>query len=345
MNKAQVEVCEKIKGKNKNKHGDEDSSKTKSSNESIEDEVLEESIGSKEGTKSIDEINKTLKNAKATMFTVIPKDMFVRNIGYIKDDGNYKDSRDEICRILSGPIDKKAIASASELLKALNGSFEDRLELLKSRLNNYVDLNMKGFKKGDKFDKGKFDNDIRPMIRSIFVTAERENASNRERITRITKSILDKLGISIYISTKNSIKSDYHGNYEKETKARLEGKIDKEPLNSSIFFTYDINDIYGIIEGGLGVKLNNNQRSEIAELIDRETRDIRYKTSIAHGTGGINEIISKIESYINSRKRDSGSIFRFSEMNRFVLKEMLKKMAPKREPRVDIMAKLRSLKI
>ena len=82
---------------------------------------------------------------------------------------------------------------------------------------------------------------------------------------------------------------------------------------------------------------------------------MRFKPSLSHGISDINNVINKIERYINARKRKgTDHVFKISEQNRFVLKEMLKRIVQeqnndhgrlRKENNTDLMLRLMSLRL
>ena len=219
----------------------------------------------------------------------------------------------------------KNIKSASDILKKISPSFKDRLLGFSDSVSNYLALNLKGFSDGDSMDKDQKDklfDFLRRKWRSSFVG--RERSSNE--VKDLLNTLIVPLGIKYGISKNDTFNLRYDG-HEKEVKERLNGKVDKEPLNSGSFFPYDIHEIFNMIEDKLKCKLSDEDRTNIHAIVELETRDIRNKTNMSHGNSDINILISDIEKYINSKKRADASAptFKFSEFNRYKLKNILSK--------------------
>ena len=103
--------------------------------------------------------------------------------------------------------------------------------------------------------------------------------------------------------------------------------------NQEILFSYDIHKILNIIEDFLKIKLTDENKVNIESIIEREVRELRNKTVLSHGvkdsSKNINELIEKIENYINSIKHIDSHVFRFSEIGRFRSKEIFKQIIKK----------------
>ena len=106
-------------------------------------------------------------------------------------------------------------------------------------------------------------------------------------------------------------------------KDRKWGKVETDPDNSKDFFSYDIHEIYHIIEKGLKIKLSNEVKTDIESLIRMETSNLINHLNISHGSSNIQNIIVEIEKYISSRMKDKTKTFKFTESNRYKLKELL----------------------
>ena len=113
--------------------------------------------------------------------------------------------------------------------------------------------------------------------------------------------------------------------FENNMRERSKGKIDTNPSNSKTFFSYDIHEIYHIIEKGLEIKLSTEAKNDIESIVRMETSNLINHLNISHGSSDIQNIIEQIEKYISSRMRDKSKSFKFTESNRYKLKELLKR--------------------
>ena len=116
---------------------------------------------------------------------------------------------------------------------------------------------------------------------------------------------------------------DFNREYKRDLKDRANGKIETDPVNSREFFSYDIHEIFHIVERGLETKLNKDAKNDIESIIRTETSNMINHLNITHGTSKVQSIIEQIENYISSRMKNKTKKFKFTESNRYKLKELL----------------------
>ena len=182
----------------------------------------------------------------------------------------------------------------------------------------------KGFKKGDRlpFTENKLRFDLDLLIRSNF------SLNGPGKIDRL-KFINDELSrygfpiVSISGENNATINIGDYTAFEENMRERSEGKIDTNPSNSKTFFSYDIHEIFNIIEKGLNNKLSTDAKNDIESIVKMETSNIINHANITHGASKIQNIIVEIENYLSSRMRKKSKPFKFTESNRYKLKELL----------------------
>ena len=291
-----------------------------------------------------------LEKLDPSMFpaTITPKEMFLNIYNDLIGTGIFNMELFKILEVtdFGKSINKNTIKEISKYLSKFNKSrsFNDRLEILIDRIKDYKNNDLKDFKKGDPLDKNAINEFIRKLIKTNFNKSE----MNSVKIKNAIESVLKPLGITVNIYPyKNSI--GIHYIYDKiEIRERTKGKVDHEAENKDIFFTYDIHEVIEIIEKHLGVKLTDQNKMDIESIFEQETRNLRNRTNINHGTSEINKLIIELEKYVNSKKRIDNKTFTFSESNRFRLKEIFKSILKNKnkKPRLsgkEIMNRLKYL--
>ena len=265
----------------------------------------------------------------------INQDMFVINLSKIINDGNYSNLLEQIRDVdakYRGTGQKgkdqngKAIKEIQQLME--NNGFLDfnyQFEQFRRAFSDYRKNKLpKGFKKGDRLpfteQKLRFDLDI--LIRSNF------SLNGPGKIDRL-KFINDELSrygfptISTAGVNNKTINFANYTEFEKNLRERSQGKIDTNPSNSKEFFSYDIHEIYNIIEKGLNNKLSTEAKNDIESIVKLETSNLINHANISHGASKIQNIIVEIENYLSSRMRKKSKTFKFTESNRYKLKELL----------------------
>lgn len=256
------------------------------------------------------------------------KDTFLRMFSDIGYDNLKSEEFQQVMAILDGKrLSFPTLNRAGAYMKKHMSSFKNRYKLAERDLHDFKEHYLRGFKKGDKMDdETKIEAEKRLLqILSVFQGWELSKKERRgEKVDALIKEILSPLGIRYTLYDRGSRARFSYDEDVREAKARAAGKIDSEATNSDIFFTYDMHDVVNIIEKGLHITLTDADKTNIETIMERETRDMRYKTNIKHGYNDINDVISKLEKYINKRKRIDGHVFRFSETSRFTLKQILR---------------------
>ena len=261
--------------------------------------------------------------------------MFMINLSKIINDGNYSNLLEQIRDVdakYRGTGQKgkdqngKAIKEIQQLME--NNGFLDfnyQFEQFRRAFSDYRKNKLpKGFKKGDRLpfteQKLRFDLDI--LIRSNF------SLNGPGKIDRL-KFINDELSrygfptISTAGVNNKTINFTNYTEFEKNLRERSQGKIDTNPSNSKTFFSYDIHEIFNIIEKGLNNKLSTDAKNDIESIVKMETSNIINHANISHGASKIQNIIVEIERYLSSRMRNKSKTFKFTESNRYKLKELL----------------------
>ena len=262
-------------------------------------------------------------------------DMFMINLSKIINDGNYSNLLEQIRDVdakYRGTGQKgkdqngKAIKEIQQLME--NNGFLDfnyQFEQFRRAFSDYRKNKLpKGFKKGDRLpfteQKLRFDLDI--LIRSNF------SLNGPGKIDRL-KFINDELSrygfptISTAGVNNKTINFANYTEFEKNLRERSKGKIDTNPSNSKTFFSYDIHEIFNIIEKGLNNKLSTEAKNDIESIVKMETSNLINHANISHGASKIQNIIVEIENYLSSRMRNKSKSFKFTESNRYKLKELL----------------------
>ena len=259
------------------------------------------------------------------------KDAFIRMFRDMAHDKQNKSKFQELMRLLDKPkLNTNTITDAAVFLRDNMPPFEHRLKLAERDLFDLKEHKFRSFKRGDKVPRGI--KDMITEIMGIFTDEEitKSNINDRSKhkeIRQLLDSVFQDLGFRFYYDSRGGNIRVIYDEDDKEAKLRRKGKEDQDIGNSNDFFSYDMHDIIEIIERQLNVKLSDADKTNIEAIIEKETRDLRYKTNIRHGISPINDLINEIEAYINKRKRIDGHVFRFSEYSRLTLKEILKKVA------------------
>lgn len=276
-----------------------------------------------------DDYKKKLEQLEEKHFTNfvgshLRKTTFLKVFNELAHDKSRRAEFQEIMGMLDkATLNKAVLNPVGDRLKQLMLPFKERLKIAERDLFDFKEHELKNFKRGDKLpsDAG----DRVEEILSMFTTAETESDSAAaQKIKTLLDSVFKEFGVrySLYLrGGKGKFKYDED---TKEAEMRRDGKEDQEIGNSAEFFTYDMHDVIKIIEKGLHVKLSDAAKTNIEAIMEKETRDMRYKSNLNHGYNDINSVISKIERYINKRKKIDGHVFKFSEASRFTLKEILK---------------------
>lgn len=216
----------------------------------------------------------------------------------------------------------KGAALAVQHLNKYEAPYEQRLNDFKTNFSDFRDLYLKNFKKGDELNR-EAKSELRDMIYRWFSSSEIKRGSEKGMaLASYIDPILRHFGIKYYPDDNGNVKIDY---YEDALEARRHAKGKVDSVSNNDFFTYDMHDVIKIIEKNLRVKLSDADKSNIESIMEKEARDLRYKSSLNHGYSDVNTVINKIERYVNKRKRIDGKLFKFSEASRFALKEILKK--------------------
>ena len=258
---------------------------------------------------------------------VMKKDQFLDILKNILNDGKYRLQRELILKNLDKyKTTRKRIQTISTFIKAHKldekfHAYNNEFDEFRDKFERYMENKLPGFKIGDKIpDDVDIKTDVNKIIKSINF---KWNDDTKSKLNKI----FDKYGFKIkYIANKtgNSIQfDDFNKSYRREMKDRKWGKVETNPDNSKDFFSYDIHEIYHIIEKGLKIKLSNEVKTDIESLIRMETSNLINHLNISHGSSNIQNIIVEIEKYISSRMKDKTKTFKFTESNRYKLKELL----------------------
>lgn len=257
------------------------------------------------------------------------KDQFMDYLKSVVNDGRFINEKEEIKKkMYESTGEKKLIKEISDMFNdnkfqnKVNIS-DDKFEVFRDKLNRYMENNYPGFKIGDNVpNTSKLSNDLKTTIKSIDFTW---NYITQDKLN----DILAKYGFrikSITPGTGNTIVfDDFNKPHEKELKDRKSGKIETDPVNSKEFFSYDIHEVYRIIEKGLKINLSTEAKNDIESIIRMETSNLINHLNISHGSSNIQNVIEQIEKYISSRMKNKSKSFKFSESNRYKLKELLKR--------------------
>ena len=285
----------------------------------------------------------TIDDKKEINFNSISKPLFITTLNKIASSKDYERQLHEVMSTFENKnenITRTKIRQVTDYFISNNivTPYEERLRNFKDKCSNFMKSEFKNFKSGDPLSA-----DGKKLLLSFTRNKWREcfmgpstgtKEENSERYRPETRAAFDEifkpLGLNFSLCKKNSLTLHYTAD-EKEHDARIKGKVDKEPLNSGSFFAYDIHEIFDMIENKLKCKLSKEDETNIQAIVELETRDIRNKTNMSHGTSEINALILDIEKYINSKKRADASspAFKFSEFNRYKLKNILSKFIKK----------------
>ena len=315
------------------------SPQSKSESSEIVKSITEESF-KRRVRKAID----TIDDKNEINFKSISKPLFITTLNKIASSKDYDRQLHDVMSTFENKtknITRTKIRQVTDYFISNNivTPYEERLRNFKDKCNNFMKDEFKNFKSGDPLsDDGKklLLNFTRNKWRECFTgpgTGEKEE--NSERYRPETRAAFDEifkpLGLNFSLCKKNSLTLHYTAD-RKEHDARIKGKVDKEPLNSGSFFAYDIHEIFDMIEDKLKCKLSKEDETNIQAIVELEIRDIRNKTNMSHGTSEINALILDIEKYINSKKRADATsgVFKFSEFNRYKLKNILSKFVVKK---------------
>ena len=268
------------------------------------------------------------RNTRHNIFTGdINQQMFMNFLTTIISDGKYADLLKKIRIENEKHINKKgtAIKEIQELMK--NNNFLDvthQCKLFERDLKDYMKNCFPDFKKGDELpiNENQFRREIRNLIRRNISLG----AHNQAKLQHSINKKLSKRGlpmISISGDRNGTINVNNYKEYEKNMRERSQGKIDTDPSNSKTFFSYDIHEIFNIVEKGLNNKLSTDAKNDIESIVKMETSNIINHANISHGASKIQNIIVEIERYLSSRMRNKSKTFKFTESNRYKLKELL----------------------
>ena len=255
------------------------------------------------------------------------KPLFITILMGIFNDGKFKDARDKVMKIInenSGKMKRvQELTTYFDSLKINQDEKYNEFDDFRDKLERYMDVSLPGFRKGDWFpdkDRTKVKRDLLEIIKSI---GFRWSDYTKNKLNEI----LDKYGFRINYMTRrtgNTITFDnLNKEHKKELKDREDGKIETDPVNSKEFFSYDIHEIFNIVERGLETKLNNEVKNDIESIIRTETSNMINHLNITHGTSKVQSIIEQIENYLSSRIKNKTKKFKFTESNRYKLKELL----------------------
>ena len=280
----------------------------------------------------------TIDDKKEINFNSISKPLFITTLNKIASSKDYERQLHDVMSTFENKnenITRTKIRQVTDYFISNNivTPYDERLRNFKDKCSNFMKSEFKNFKSGDPLSA-----DGKKLLLSFTRNKWREcfmgpstgtKEENSERYRPETRAAFDEifkpLGLNFSLCKKNSLTLHYTAD-EKEHDARIKGKVDKEPLNSGSFFAYDIHEIFDMIENKLKCKLSKEDETNIQAIVELETRDIRNKTNMSHGTSEINALILDIEKYINSKKRADASspAFKFSEFNRYKLKNILR---------------------
>ena len=255
------------------------------------------------------------------------KPLFITILMGIFNDGKFKDARDQVMKIInenSGKMKRvQELTTYFDSLKINQDKNYNEFDDFRDKLQRYIDDNFPGFRKGDWFsdkDRVTVKRDLLRIVKSI-------NFRWGDKTKNKLNEILDKYGFRINYMTRrtgNTITFDnLNKEHKKDLKDREDGKIETDPVNSKEFFSYDIHEIFNIVERGLETKLSNEVKNDIESIIRTETSNMINHLNITHGTSKVQSIIEQIENYISSRIKNKTKKFKFTESNRYKLKELL----------------------
>ena len=207
------------------------------------------------------------------------------------------------------------------------------------RLNHLFDLLTAAYEKSGRvlvgFKKGDFTHDLKDK------TGEKMENIEEEMKKKITYKEMETIS-----------PDEAKAAAEKEKKDKKSNTIKTQPYkvtlspNAKTTFSYDINDIFSIIEKDLKITLSDRAKTEIDALIKRVVKNIHGSSS--HGSERVNKTIEKIEDYINS-KSDGDTTFSFSGSDRDQLVAILQREitpvpTPKKKHGFDIMGRIDALR-
>lgn len=291
----------------------------------------QEEIEGKKKNPSNEEIMKTFRNFYHASYKSdnMKKDEFLSYLEIVVNDGRFIKEKELIKDKMYKSTGEKALIEDISL-NIFNDEFKNKVKFLddefgffRDKFERYMENNHPGFKIGDYVsDTDKLENDLKRLIKSI-------DFEWNIKTTNKLNEILAKYGFeikSITPGTGNTIVFyDFNKPYERDREDREDGKIDNDPANSKTFFSYDIHEIYRIIEKGLKIKLSTEAKNDIESIVRTETSNLINHLNISHGSSDIQNVIEKIEKYISSRMKDKSKPFKFTESNRYKLKELLKR--------------------
>lgn len=330
INQQKIELEKKLADK-KSKQNNKPKIETKIENETNNETSSAQSAPEiKSETKNLtnEEIVQIFNNYPSSEFRFkMKKDQFVDTLKNILNDGKYRLQRDLILKKLDKyKKTRERIGNISTFIKAHKldekfHAYNNEFDEFRDKFERYMEKNLPDYKIGDKIpDDVDIKTDANKIIRSINF---KWNDDTKSKLNKI----FDKYGFRVkYIAknTGNTIQfDDFNKSHKKELKDRKFGKIETNPVNSEDFFSYDIHEIYHIIEKGLKIKLSNEVKTDIESLIRMETSNLINHLNISHGSSNIQNIIVEIEKYISSRMKDKTKTFKFTESNRYKLKELL----------------------
>ncbi len=282
-------------------------------------------------TKSIENLINDYQKQRPNLFAgSIRKDMFNNLLNIIIHDGNYSKLLTEI-RKKHEYYEKHPKITITAIQKLMNETLlknpNIQFDLFGKQLDDYVKMNFpEEFEKGDKLpiDEEKFKNDLKSLIKENISLAKFHQIT----IERAVNKEFSRYGfpiVSISGDNNATINIGKYTAFENNMRERSKGKIDTNPSNSKTFFSYDIHEIYHIIEKGLKIKLSTEAKNDIESIVRMETSNLINHLNISHGSSDIQNVIEKIEKYISSRMKDKSKSFKFTESNRYKLKELLKR--------------------
>lgn len=282
-------------------------------------------------TKSIKDLINDYQKQRPNLFAgSIRKDMFNNLLNIIIHDGNYSKLLTEI-RKKHEYYEKHPKITIAAIQKLMNETLlkdpNIQFDLFGKQLDNYVKMKFpEEFEKGDKLpiDEETFKNDLKLLIKENISLAKFHQIT----IERAVNKEFSRYGfpiVSISGDNNSTINIGKYTAFENNMRERSKGKIDTNPSNSKTFFSYDIHEIYHIIEKGLEIKLSTEAKNDIESIVRMETSNLINHLNISHGSSNIQNIIEKIEKYISSRMKDKSKSFKFTESNRYRLKELLKR--------------------
>lgn len=282
-------------------------------------------------TKSIEDLINDYQKQRPNLFAgSIRKDMFNNLLNIIIHDGNYSKLLTQI-RKKHEYYEKHPKKTIEAIQKIMNETLlkdpNIQFDLFGKQLDDYVKMNFpEEFEKGDKLpiDEETFKNDLKSLIKENISLAKFHQIT----IERAVNKEFSRYGfptVSISGDNNSTINIGKYTAFENNMRERSKGKIDTNPSNAKTFFSYDIHEIYHIIEKGLEIKLSTEAKNDIESIVRMETSNLINHLNISHGSSDIQNIIEQIEKYISSRMKDKSKSFKFTESNRYKLKEILKR--------------------